>query len=266
MILINSLIKEYPNGTKALRGIDLKIASGQFTAVLGQSGAGKSTLLRCINGLVKPTSGKVFVDGVQVEERKASEHVRKNVGMIFQQFNLVKRLTVLENVLCGRLAYNNVFTSCLKLFPKTDIEFAHECLNRVGLAEKAYSRADQLSGGQQQRVGIARALAQRPRVILADEPVASLDPKSADKIMDILCAINQQDGITVVASLHNIELAGRYAQRVIGIRGGRVVLDKPAHQFGEHDVDAIYDHQITDELDFAVMGGIETWEKKAVSL
>ena len=233
---------------------------------MGQSGAGKSTLLRCINGLVKPTAGKVFVDGVLVQDKKATEHVRKNVGMIFQQFNLVKRLTVLENVLCGRLAYNNVFTSCLKLFPKSDIEFAHECLNRVGLAEKAFDRADQLSGGQQQRVGIARALAQRPRVILADEPVASLDPKSVEKIMDILCGINRQDGITVVASLHNVELAGRYAQRVIGIRGGSVVLDKPAHQFSDHDVDTIYDHQLVDELDFVSTGGIEPWEKKAASL
>jgi phosphonate transport system ATP-binding protein len=249
MIVIHELRKDYANGTKALRGIDLKIARGQFVVLLGPSGAGKSTLLRCVNGLVRPTGGEVYIEGTAVHGLKNLEDVRRRVGMIFQQFNLVKRLTVIENVLCGRLAYSNVFASCLKLFTSQDIAYALHCLERVGLAEKAYQRADQLSGGQQQRVGIARALAQSPQAILADEPVASLDPRAADRIMSILREINRQDGITVIVSLHNIELASRYAERIIGICEGRVVLDKQCGALSSWDVEKVYggDYADTDD-------------------
>jgi len=241
MILINGLRKEFGKETKALRGINLRIERGQFIALLGPSGAGKSTLLRCINGLVKPSDGEVIVDNIVVNRLHSLEAVRSKIGMIFQQFNLVKRLTVVENVLCGRLAYSNVFTSCLKLFPKADIEQALYCLERVGLAEKAYQRADQLSGGQQQRVGIARALAQKPQVILADEPVASLDPKSAERVMSILQDIHNEDGITIVVSLHNIELARRYGKRIVGLRDGALVLDKRVDFLSKWDIERIYE-------------------------
>ncbi len=240
MIAIRGLRKEFGNGTKALRGVDLTVECGQFLVLLGPSGAGKSTLLRCINGLVQPTAGEITVDGAAVHQLRHLTDIRRQVGMIFQQFNLVKRLTVIENVLCGRLAHSNIFCSCLKLFPAADIDFALHCLDRVGLAEKAYQRADQLSGGQQQRVGIARALAQKPRLILADEPVASLDPRSAERVMGILRDINRQDGMTVIVSLHNIELAGRYAERVIGLRDGALVLDKRSSVLSSWEVELVY--------------------------
>jgi len=240
MIVIRGLHKEFTGGVKALKNIAFTVSRGEFNVILGPSGAGKSTLLRCINGLVKPTSGEVLLDGIPVSGSRRLEQVRKKVGMIFQQFNLVKRLTVLENVMCGRLAHSNVFTSCLKLFPPSEIEFAMECLRRVGLADKAYHRADQLSGGQQQRVGIARALAQCPDVILADEPVASLDPRSAEMVMDILRNINDRDGITVLVSLHNVDLAKCYAGRAVGIREGCLVLDKPMGKVTQCDVDLLY--------------------------
>lgn len=240
MIRICGLCKEYGNTTKALKGIELEIPQGQFVVLLGPSGAGKSTLLRCINGLVKATAGEIFVQGDAVHDLHQLETVRRKVGMVFQQFNLVKRLTVLENVLCGRLAHTNVWASCLRLFLQADIDLALHCLERVGLEHKAYERADQLSGGQQQRVGIARALAQCPSIILADEPVASLDPKSAEKVMTVLQTIKEQDHITVIVSLHNIELANRYAERIIGIKDGGVVIDKPANLLMTDDIESIY--------------------------
>ena len=240
MIVIKGLHKEYGKGAKALNDIDLEIPQGQFVALLGPSGAGKSTLLRCINGLVKPTAGEIFVQGEPVHDLRKLENIRRKVGMVFQQFNLVKRLTVIENVLCGRLAHTNVWASCLKLFPEQDIDLALHCLERVGLERKAYQRADQLSGGQQQRVGIARALAQCPNIILADEPVASLDPKSAERVMAALQSIKEQDHITVVVSLHNVELANRYAERIIGIKAGAIVIDKPTNMLTTSDIERIY--------------------------
>lgn len=240
MIIIKGLHKEYGKGTKALTAIELEIPQGQFVVLLGPSGAGKSTLLRCINGLVKPTAGEIFVQGEPVHDLRKLESIRRKVGMVFQQFNLVKRLTVIENVLCGRLAHTNVWASCLKLFPEQDIALALHCLERVGLEHRAYQRADQLSGGQQQRVGIARALAQCPNIILADEPVASLDPQSAERVMTALQSIREQDHITVVVSLHNVELATRYAERLIGIKDGVVVIDKPAKMLTAGDIERIY--------------------------
>lgn len=259
MIRISNLIKEYPGGTRALKGISLDIKQGEFVVLLGSSGAGKSTLLRCINRLIKPTGGEIVVNGITVNDtRKNIYEVRRNVGMIFQQFNLVKRLSVLENVLCGRLAYSNVFASTLKLFSEEDISFALECLDKVGLADKAGRRADQLSGGQQQRVGVARALVQQPRVILADEPVASLDPKSAKHVLDILRNICRKEGITMVVSLHNVELARDYGERAVGIKEGLMVLDKKACQITRPDEDYIYEQYPADGLkpEISVQAGL----------
>jgi len=243
VIKISGLNKDFPGGVRALRGVSLEVRAGEFLLMLGSSGAGKSTLLRCINGLVAPTSGRVELNGVPVGagvKNISLREQRKSVGMIFQQFNLVRRLRVLDNVLCGRLYYNPLLSSCFNIFPQRDVQFALSCLERVGLREKAYQRADTLSGGQQQRVGIARALVQQPQVILADEPVASLDPKSARTVMDILREINQQDGITVIASLHDVDLALEYARRVVGVREGAVVVDKAAVKLTPKDIENIY--------------------------
>jgi len=245
MIAIQSLYKEYLNGTRALQGIDLNLKRGEFTVLLGPSGAGKSTLLRCINGLVEPSSGSIQINDVRVSRRQ-NQQVRKEVGMIFQQFNLVRRLTVIENVLCGCLAHTNAITSCLKLFPPEELAFALDCLRRVGLESKAYERADHLSGGQQQRVAIARALAQRASVILADEPVASLDPSSSERVLDILQSLLYEDDKTVVVSLHNVDLALRYGQRIIGMKEGHIVVDKPARLVTANDIQSIYE-AVSDE-------------------
>lgn len=239
---VRELGKVYPDGTRALEDVSFSVESGEFAVVIGRSGAGKSTLLRCINGLVEPTSGEVFVGehcltglgGGRLRE------ARRKLGFIFQQFNLVRRLTALENVLCGRLAGMPVLASCGRRFSKGDRAEALECLERVGLAEKAHQRADTLSGGQQQRVGIARALAQNPRVILADEPVASLDPESSRIVMDTLRALSDEEGIAVLCNLHQVELASSYADRIIGIRDGELMLDAPAPNVSRDEIDEIY--------------------------
>ena len=243
MIRVTNLCKEYPGGVKALVDINLEVHRGEFVALLGLSGAGKSTLLRCINGLVRPTTGEVTVAGIHVNGRSRDlRKLRRRVSMIFQQFNLVKRLSVLDNVLCGRLSYCNVLLSCCRIFSVTDRELALKALARVGLEDKAFQRADQLSGGQQQRVGIARALLQQPEVLLADEPVASLDPKSSKLVMDTLARINREDGLTILVSLHNVELALEYASRVVGLREGRVVLDKPSRIVNYTELEWLYSH------------------------
>lgn len=252
MIEISALHKTYAGGFQALTDINLSIEPGEFVVLLGPSGAGKSSLLRCINGLVPFTSGSLRVGGVAVGP-KTLRAVRRQAGMVFQQFNLVKRLTVLENVLCGRLAYNS-WLSALRLFPGSDIELALGALERVGLKEKADERCDRLSGGQQQRVGIARALVQRPAVILADEPVASLDPISARVVLDLLTEINARDGVTVVVSLHDIELARTYGRRIVGLHRGALVLDRPGSELTEADVRQVYGHGGT-ERDFAAAAG-----------
>lgn len=225
MIKIIGLNKSYNKNVQVLKNVNLEIAQGEFGIILGPSGAGKSTLLRCINRLEEPTAGQVFFKNVAVSDPQSVEYVRKKTGMIFQHFCLVKRLSVLQNVLCGRLAYNKVLPTCLKLFRKEDVELAISCIERVGLIDKIHHRADQLSGGQQQRVSIARALVQKPDVILADEPIASLDPRSAEQVMDMLQEVNIKDNITTLISLHNIDMAKRYAKRVIGIKNGTIVMD-----------------------------------------
>jgi len=227
LLEITQLRKVYPDGTVALDGVDLTVPDGQFLAVIGLSGSGKSTLMRCINRLIEPTSGSVLIDGADVTAANPERlrDIRRHIGMVFQQFNLVKRSSVLTNTLVGRLGYASTWGSLLHRFSREDHELAMTNLGRVGIAEKAHQRADTLSGGQQQRVGIARALMQKPDLILADEPVASLDPATAHSILDHLEQVNKQDGITVVCSLHFLSLARRYADRVVALKAGRIVFD-----------------------------------------
>jgi phosphonate transport system ATP-binding protein len=238
-ITINEVEKRFGNGFHALKGVSAEIASGSFTVVLGPSGAGKSTLLRLVNGLETPTQGSVSLAGETVTQANLRT-VRGDVGMVFQHFNLVDRLSVMTNVLVGRLKTRSWLGSVLYLFRREDREIAHEALDRVGLVEKSWERADRLSGGQQQRVGIARALAQRPRVILADEPVASLDPVTSEEIMHLLREICRRDGITLLVNLHQVDLAKRFADRIIGLNAGKVVFDGTPAQLDRTTLAHIY--------------------------
>lgn len=227
MLIVENLTMVYPDGTVALRDVSFEVADGEFLGIIGLSGSGKSTLLRCINRLIEPTEGRIIWNGKDVTTADQSElrNIRREIGMIFQHFNLVKRSSVLTNVLSGRLGYNPPAWSLLNRFSKSDYKKAHAALERMGIPEKAGSRADELSGGQQQRVGIARALMQNPKMILADEPVASLDPVLAHSILGSLETLNQEDGITVMCSLHFLDLVQRYSTKVIGLRDGRVVFE-----------------------------------------
>ena len=228
---IRDLVKVYPRGARALDSISLDIRKGEFVVLIGLSGSGKSTLLRCINRLVEPTSGRVIFEGTDVTlvNGRDLRQIRRRIGMIFQQFNLVRRSSVFANVLAGRLGYRSSWRTVASRPSREDVALAFENLERVGILEKAYARADALSGGQQQRVGIARALMQQPQLMLADEPVASLDPATSHSVMKYLEEINKTDGITVVCSLHFLSLARRYATRVIALKDGKVAFDgKPA--------------------------------------
>jgi phosphonate transport system ATP-binding protein len=227
MLEVQHLTKIFPSGTEALKDVSFRVPNGEFMSVIGLSGSGKSTLLRCINRLIEPTEGRVIWNGVDVTAAEGDElrSIRRQIGFVFQQFNLVKRSSVLTNVLAGRLGYASQWLSLVHIFPKEDQERAMAALERVGIAEKAHSRADQLSGGQQQRVGIARALMQEPQLILADEPVASLDPVLAHSILQYLELLNQEDKITVVCSLHFLDLVHRYATSVIGLKDGELVFE-----------------------------------------
>ena len=249
MIVFNNVSKTYPNGVQALREVNLTINDGDFVAIIGLSGAGKSTLLRSINKMHEITSGQLLVDNVDVSKLRGLELrlLRRNIGMIFQSFNLVKRMSVFNNVLSGRVAYHSTFKSFFGLFPKEDKLIALEALDTMGILEKAFTRADQLSGGQQQRVALARSLAQKPRLILADEPVASLDPVTTIQVMDDFKRINQEFGITIVANMHHVDLALKYATRIIGIREGRVVYDGPASEVKEETLLNIYGRPIAHE-------------------
>jgi len=242
MLQVDTLTKVYPNGTQALTDVSFEVDEGEFLAVIGLSGSGKSTLLRCINRLIEPTSGKIFWQGVDVTAATGAEirRVRRQIGMIFQQFNLVKRSSVYTNVLSGRLGYVNTLPSLFHIFSADDRRLAHASLEQVGLAEKAFVRADSLSGGQQQRVGIARALMQEPRLILADEPVASLDPVLAHSILKYLEQLNKERGITILCSLHFLDLVHRYATRAIALKDGRVVFQGLPKEIDDAQFKAIY--------------------------
>lgn len=225
MLRIENLTKVYPNGTRALNNVSLQVPTGQFVAIVGLSGSGKSTLLRCINRLVEPTHGAVFLDDTEITAARDLRPIRRRIAMVFQHFNLVNRSSVLTNVLSGRLGYTSSLASLFRRFRPQDYSDADSCLERVGLREKRLQRADTLSGGQQQRVGIARALMQKPDLILADEPVASLDPATAHTVLNHLEAMNKADGMTVLCNIHFLSLARRYADRVVGLKSGEIVFD-----------------------------------------
>jgi phosphonate transport system ATP-binding protein len=227
LLEINNLTKIYDGNVQALDDVSFAVSDWQFTAVIGLSGSGKSTLLRCINRLVEPTAGQILWDGTDIATAPQEElrHTRRRIGMIFQHFNLVTRSSVLTNVLSGRLGYVNPMWSLVNYFPKEEVERAMHNLERVGIADKADVRADDLSGGQQQRVGIARALMQEPEILLADEPVASLDPVLAHSIMKILKQLNEEDNILVICSLHFLDLVQQYAERAVALNEGRLVFD-----------------------------------------
>ncbi len=224
---IKNLTKVYEGGVQALTNVSFNVHKGEFLAIIGLSGSGKSTLLRCINRLVDPTAGSVVFNGISVTGATDEELrlIRRKIGMVFQHFNLVSRSSVLTNVLAGRLGYANPAWSLINRFSDDDIRLAMTQLERVGIADKAGYRADELSGGQQQRVGVARALMQDPEIILADEPVASLDPVLAHSIMQYLEEINKKDGVTVLCSLHFLDLVHRYSDRVIALNNGQMVFD-----------------------------------------
>lgn len=227
-IRIDHLTKTYARGeVKALRDLSFAIGRGEFLVVIGLSGSGKSTLLRCINRLIDPSSGSIVIGGQDVTALSSSQirRMRRRIGMIFQQFNLVDRATTLRNVLVGRLGYVSSWRALTGVFPRSDKHLAMACLERVGLEEKAYTRVDQLSGGQRQRVGIARALMQSPEILLADEPVSALDPATSHSIMQYLEQMNQEDGVTVLASLHFLSLARRFGTRIVALKDGILVFD-----------------------------------------
>jgi len=246
MIKFINVDKVYPNGFQALKNVNLEIYDGEFVAIIGLSGAGKYTLLRTINKMHPITRGELYVNDVDISKVKGKELrlLRRNIGMIFQSFNLVKRSSVINNVLAGRVAYHSTITSLLGTFPVEDKMIALEALDKVGILEKAFVRADQLSGGQQQRVALARALSQKPHIILADEPVASLDPITTISVMNDFKRINKEMGITIVANMHHVDLALKYATRIIGIREGKIVFDGPADSVTEEVLISIYGRSI----------------------
>lgn len=242
MLRIEHLTKVYPNGTVALKDVSFEVEDGEFLAVIGLSGSGKSTLLRCINRLIEPTKGKIIWNDTDITALPMSEmrQVRRQIGMVFQQFNLVKRSSVLTNVLSGRLGYVSPYQSMFNYFSPADHERAMENLEQLGLADKAHVRADSLSGGQQQRVGIARALMQEPKLVLADEPVASLDPVLAHSILRYLEQMNKERNITVLCSLHFLDLVHRYATRAIALKDGELVFQGLPQEIDDEQFKAIY--------------------------
>lgn len=242
MLKVENLTKIYDGGIRALDNVSFEVEKGEFLAIIGLSGSGKSTLLRCINRLIEPTEGTVTWDGVDITNASQEElrRIRRRIGMVFQHFNLVNRSKVLTNVLAGRLGYSNPALSVVNRFSKADMDKAYAQLARVGLEEKATARADELSGGQQQRVGVARAMMQDPEIMLADEPVASLDPVLAHSIMQYLERINQDDGVMVLCSLHFLDLVHQYADRVIALNEGKLVFEGSPQEIDDKRFKEIY--------------------------
>ena len=239
MLEINNLKKTFLNGSPALKGVNLKINKGEFVSILGPSGSGKTTLLRTINGLETSSGGEIYFNNKEVNNNNISE-VQKKTGMIFQEFNLVNNLSAINNVLTGLLNSSNKFLSLFYLFSKKQKIEALRSLETVGLLEKSYSRSDELSGGQRQRVGIARAIIKKPLLLLADEPVASLDPKSSNIILSLLKKINQEFGTTILCNLHQVDLAKKYSDRVIGLVDGKIIFDEKSNNINEAYLKKIY--------------------------
>ena len=242
MLELKHLSKSYVAGTPVLADISVGIPAQGITAIIGASGTGKSTLIRCINRLVEPTQGEILFDGTDMARvsGKSLRHARRHIGMVFQEYNLVERLTVMENLLCGRLGYVSPWRAWRRKFPPGDIRRAYELLDLVGLAGFANQRADALSGGQRQRVGIARAVMQEPRLLLADEPTSSLDPKTSVEIMELMAGIARTRGIPVLVNMHDVLLAKRFADRVLGMAAGRIVFDGPPDQLDDAMLKTIY--------------------------
>lgn len=242
MIEFKHVQKKYPNGLHVLKNINLQIKQGEYVAIIGLSGAGKSTLLRCINRMHRISEGTLTVDGVEIDKLKGNgiRKLRRGIGMIFQSFHLVTRISVIKNVLVAFVPEMPLWRKALGLFSDIQKKRALMALDQVGILEKAYVRVDQLSGGQQQRVALARTLAQNPRIILADEPVASLDPVTANQVMEDFRRINQEMNMTVIINIHHVELALAYATRVIGIRAGEIIYDGPASEVNEQVLQLIY--------------------------
>ena len=239
MLEIKNLKKIYKNGVQALNGVNLYIKKGEFVALLGPSGSGKTTLLRTVNGLETLSSGEIYFDNKKVNNNTIQE-VQKKTGMIFQEFNLVNNLLVINNVLTGLLNSSNKFLSLFYLFKKNQKIEALKSLKTVGLLDKSYSRSDELSGGQRQRVGIARAIIKRPLLLLADEPVASLDPKAANLILSLLKKINREFGTTILCNLHQVDLAEKYSDRLVGLVNGKIIFDEKSKNIHKTNLDKLY--------------------------
>ena len=241
-LVVEHLRKEYVAGNPVLHDINITIEKTNITAIIGPSGTGKSTLLRCVNRLIEPTSGKILINGQNICGLTGADlrSARRRIGMIFQEFNLVDRLSVMENALCGRLGYVSPWRAWLRKFPQEDVDMAFDLLDTVGLGNFAIVRADNLSGGQRQRVGIARALMQQPEILLADEPTASLDPKTSVEIMEILRDIGVTRKVPVLINMHDVVLAKRFAERIIGMAGGKVVFDGVPADLKDEHLQAIY--------------------------
>ena len=242
MLEVEGLEKTYPTGDRALRSVSFAVKGREAVFVIGPSGAGKSTLLRCINRLVEPDRGIVRLDGLDITalDARALRAARRRMGMIFQEFNLVERLSVMENVLSGRLGGVGLWAAWRRRFPPEDIEAAYATLARVGLEDVENKRADELSGGQRQRVGIARALVQRPQILLVDEPTSSLDPRTSDTVMSLLTGLAAEDGIPALVNIHDVSLARAFAGRIIGLASGRVVFDGPPSALDDAVLETIY--------------------------
>ena len=239
MLEINNLKKTFENGSPALKGVDLKINKGEFVSILGPSGSGKTTLLRTINGLETSSSGEIYFDNKKVDHNNFLE-VQRKTGMIFQEFNLVNNLSAINNVLTGLLNSSNKFLSLFYLFSKKQKIEALKSLETVGLLKKSHNRSDELSGGQRQRVGIARAIIKKPLLLLADEPVASLDPKSSNLILSLLKKINQEFGTTILCNLHQVDLAKKYSDRIVGLMDGKIIFDENSSQINTTNLEKIY--------------------------
>lgn len=242
MLRIESLSKRYPTGDMALQNIDLEVPDGQVMALIGPSGAGKSTLILCINRLVEPTSGQIWLKDLELTGLGSAQlrRARRRMAMIFQEYALVERLTVMENVLSGQLGYVGFWQSWFRKFPQDTVDEAFRLLERVGLGEFPDKRADALSGGQRQRVGIARALLQNPDILLVDEPTASLDPKTARQIMRLICELARERGLSVIINIHDVPLAQQFSQRIVGLQAGQIVYDGPPSGLTEHTLTQIY--------------------------
>lgn len=242
MLEIKNLVKQYGAGATVLKDLNLSVEGEQVMSIIGSSGAGKSTLLRCVNRLVDPTSGTITLNGTDFTKLSARElrSARRRIGMVFQGYNLVGRLTVMENVQSGRLGYISTWAAMTRRFPKEDIRRAYELMERVGIAQYADKRADELSGGERQRVGVVRALMQRPEILLADEPTASLDPKTSEQIMALLRDLASELNLPVIINIHNVNEAKEYSDRIVGMRYGRIIFDDKPKALDAAQMDEIY--------------------------